>query len=252
MVILRAARGGGCARGGHGDPATTFEVVHRRVDRAAGTRQRADLLRVEVGERLGAAVERHLVQDRFLGGAGVEVLVVRGEQRHDMLVARIPDGAGAAAGFDRRDLPGPAGPGVDGVALAVERQRPDVLRRERREQLGLAALRIDRVDAPAGRRARDQRAVATDRQRRNPGGLQRGDEARLAAGGAGVDGVDPPLIAGAEVGGLAVGRKRAAPDERGVERDGARFHPRHDVAGGQHHARRCLPLLEILGGGLAK
>ncbi len=88
---------------------------------------RADLLGVEVPQRLGVAVEADPVEDRLLGRPGVEVLVVGLQQRHDVLVARVPELLGVSAPVDREDLPRSAGAGVDDAGLGVERQRPDVV-----------------------------------------------------------------------------------------------------------------------------
>ena len=187
-----------------------LEVVDRDVEGVARAGDRADLFGVEVAQRLGVAVEADPKQDRLLGGPGVEVLVVGLQQRHDVLVAGVPDLLGVPVAIDREDLPRSAGAGVDDAGLGVERQRPDVVGAERGER-PRGALRLwDRqcracppgvvpaTSVPSGRATsavtQAASSVATRRACESPAGD--------------VDGVDAPLIAGAEVGGLPVGRQR--------------------------------------------
>ena len=111
-------------------------------------------------------------------------------------------------------------------------------------------LRIDGEELPARRGAGDERPVGARHQRGHPGGVEGGDPAGPGSPAGHVDRVDSPLVAGAEVGRLAVGRDRRAPDERGVERHRRRPHPRHDRPVGEDHAGGRFPFLEVLGGGL--
>ena len=107
---------------------------------------------------------------------------------------------------------------------------------------------------PPGVEPAIKRAVGTHRQRGHPGhaDVRQPPGGRRARAVAQLDGEHPALIAGAEVGGLAVRAGRGAPDEGGLERDAGGPQPGHHLAGGQDDAGGGLALLEILGGGLSK
>ncbi len=192
------AASGPAAAGARG----VLEVVDRDVDGVARAGDGAHLLGLEVPQRLGVAVEADAEEDRLLRGAGVEVLVVGLHQRHDVLVARVPELLARAACVDREDLARAAGAGVDDAGLGVEHQRPDVVGPERGERPHAAGRVLCGFGIDGVRAARP----AWCRRRSVPSGRATSAVTQAASSVA--------TLAGARLAARDVERRRCAPGRR--------------------------------------